>query len=327
MIKRIKPILPGFLLAFILGNIALFLSSTFTLPATLLALFGGLALSFTYRQHAALIQNGVNLSSGFILRLGIALLGLHLVFADVVSLGWGVLAMVVVAICAMLLISFIGARLLSLRAEFGVLSGGAVSICGASAAMALHSVLPKHKNSERDLSLVIVAITACSTLEMILTPLIGHAIGLNTKQMGLFLGGVIHDVAQTAGAGFAVSEGVGEIAVLTKMIRVSFLLPVVVAVALAFKTQTGGAGARFPLPLFLIMFFVLMTGNSLLPIPAAFTDIAALISKTALITAMAAIGLKTNISDLFSLGAKPVLLIGVQALIMSVIIMSFVLLL
>jgi uncharacterized membrane protein YadS len=124
-----------------------------------------------------------------------------------------------------------------------------------------------------------------------------------------------------------VSEGVGEIAVLTKMIRVSFLLPVVVAVALAFKTQTGGAGARFPLPLFLIMFFVLMTGNSLLPIPAAFTDIAALISKTALITAMAAIGLKTNISDLFSLGAKPVLLIGVQALIMSVIIMSFVLLL
>ena len=295
------------------------------LPSTLLALFGGITLSFLYRKHSAFIAQGVNWSSGFILRLGIALLGLRLVCGDVMSLGWGVLAMIVVAIGSVFLLGVIGARLLGLRTEFGALSGGAIAICGASAAMALHSVLPKHKNSDRDLSLVIVGITACSTIEMVLYPLLGQVIGLNTTQMGLFLGGVIHDVAQTAGGGFAVSVEVGEMAVLTKMIRVSFLLPIVLMVALLFKTKMSSAKTRFPLPIFLIMFFVLMLGNSLLPLPVMLTDIAAMISKTALITAMAAIGLKTNMRDLFSLGVKPVSLIAVQAMAMAGLILAFVL--
>ena len=44
------------------------------------------------------------------------------------------------------------------------------------------------------------------------------------------LGGTIHDVAQVVGAGYAVSEPVGNVAVIVKLFRVFLLLPVVLAI-------------------------------------------------------------------------------------------------
>lgn len=310
-------------MALLIGIVALFASAHSAVPATLFALVCGILLSFLYSKHHQL-QRGVQWSSGFVLRVGVALLGLRIAFGDVAALGWGVLAMIGLAIITVILIGVLGARLLGLRSTFGVLSGGAVSICGASAAMALHSVLPKHQHSERDLNFALIGITAFSTLEMVVYPFLAQGLGLNAVQTGLFLGGTIHDVAQTAGAGFAVSDEVGEVAVLTKMIRVSFLVPVVLAVALLFRAQAGDANKHMPAPAFLIVFFAFMLANSVLPLPVVLTDMAGLISKVALITAMAAIGLKSDLRGLFAMGVAPIALISSQVLLMSLLVFGFV---
>ena len=111
------------------------------------------------------------------------------------------------------------ARRLGLKPLFGVLSGGAVAICGASAALAIASVLPRNDTRERDTILTVVSVTALSTLAMILYPVFATSIGLDHKQAGIFIGGTIHDVAQVVGAGYTISNETGDIATYVKLLQ------------------------------------------------------------------------------------------------------------
>ena len=70
------------------------------------------------------------------------------------------------------------ARSARLPSAFGVLTGGSVAICGASAALAIASVLPRHPDHERDTVMTVVAVTALSTIAMVLYPVIAAAFGL-----------------------------------------------------------------------------------------------------------------------------------------------------
>ena len=151
------------------------------------------------------------------------------------------------------------ARRLRLSPMFGVLSGGAVAICGASAALAIASVLPRDATRERDTILTVVSVTALSTLAMILYPVFATSIGLDHKQAGVFIGGTIHDVAQVVGAGYTISNETGDIATYVKLLRVAMLLPAVFAISFVFARRDGkGKVARPTLPLFLIGFAALV---------------------------------------------------------------------
>src|SRR5208283_3707648 len=114
-------------------------------------------------------------------------------------------AIVIVGVATTILFGLFLARRLGLSPMFGVLSGGSVAICGASAALAIASVLPQDKDRERDTILVVVTVTARSTLAMILYPILATSIGLDHRHAGVFIGGTIHDVAQVVGAGYMIS--------------------------------------------------------------------------------------------------------------------------
>ena len=125
-------------------------------------------------------------------------------------------------------VGFIAARAMGFNKFFGFLSGGAVGICGASAAMAISAVLPAHPLRERATLFTVICVSVFSTLAMIAYPLIAKAIGLNHVDAGIFLGATIHDVAQVVGAGYAMSTATGDVAVVVKLLRVGMLLPVIV---------------------------------------------------------------------------------------------------
>ncbi len=310
----------GFWLSVFIGAGAIALSAQFGAPASLLALFIGIALSRIYTCE--LFTPGIDWSARFILRLGVALLGFRIIFTDILALGWQSAFMIIAGITITITLGIFLSKALGLRREFGALTGGAVSICGASAAIAISAILPDHKNKTRDLSLCIIGITAFSTLAMVVYPLIGNALGFDTIDMGLFLGGSIHDVAQTAGAGYSVSTEVGDLAILTKMARVAMLLPVVIALMFFFQTRKHNAQTKIPVPKFLIAFITFVALNSLFPIPVIITDHIGSIARFALITAIAGVGLKTNIKDIIAVGPKPIILIGLQTLCMIGIILA-----
>ena len=191
------------------------------------------------------------------------MLGVRITFGQIASLGLAPVATVIVGVATTILVGLLLARRLGLSDKFGVLSGGAVAICGASAALAIASVLPNDKDRERDTILTVVLVTALSTLAMILYPVFATSIGLDHKHAGVFIGGTIHDVAQVVGAGYMISPETGDIATYVKLLRVAMLLPVVLAISVAVARQGGGEKARVTLPLFLLGFAALVIVNSL----------------------------------------------------------------
>jgi len=207
------------------------------------------------------------------------------------------------------------ARLFKVGSSLGVLIGGATAICGASAALAISSVLPKSTNLERDTTLTVVGVTTLSTVAMVVYPLITQGLDFDDVMAGKFIGATIHDVAQVVGAGYSLSPEAGDAATITKLMRVAFLMPVLVVISLVVRLRMAGAvgaggAAKTPLlPWFTVMFVVLMLINSTGWVPAAVQSAASNVSQTFLVLAIAGVGLKTSLQDMTRLGWRPVAMI------------------
>ena len=115
---------------------------------------------------------------------------------------------------------------------YGVLAGVGTAVCGASATLATATMLPHYEDQQADIAFVIVAVNALSTAAMFVYVPLCIVLGFDSQEIGVMLGATIHDMAQVAGSGYAVSEPVGNTAVIVKLFRVSLLLPVALAVGL-----------------------------------------------------------------------------------------------
>jgi uncharacterized integral membrane protein (TIGR00698 family) len=303
----------GLGIACTVGFAASFLSEHYSAPAMLFALLLGMALSFLSEDERSV--QGIEFSASVVLRIGIALLGFRIAFSDVLDLGWQVLGLVVGGVVLTILFGLVAARSVGVNARMGVLTGGAVAICGASAAMAIAAALPQSPDKERNTAFVVVGVTALSTLAMIVYPILASFFGLSDYAAGVFLGGTIHDVAQVVGAGYSVSPTAGDVATLTKLLRVSMLLPVVMVLSLVFRTGHDGDSKRPPiLPGFLVAFILCTLLNNLVQLPASLLEPINALSRYSLVAAIAAIGLKTDLRSLAHIGLKPVLLLLAETL-------------
>jgi uncharacterized integral membrane protein (TIGR00698 family) len=304
---RIGRVLPGLLLAVTVALAANFVSSGYGTPAMLVALLIGVLLSVLAQNDAARL--GLQIASRPILQVGVALLGLQISFASVIELGPAVIAIVgggvVISIASGVLI----ARLLKRSTAFGILGGGATGICGASAALAISSALPPSPDRDREMALVVASVTTLSTIAMVIYPVAGHLLGLGDRDIGIFLGATIHDVAQVVGAGYGVSTTAGDAATIVKLMRVALLAPSVLAIAFAYSRlpPTASGRARLPVPLFAVVFALLMALNSAGLVPEAVHAPLSLTSQWCLLVAVAAIGLKTSIPEVLKLGRRAVL--------------------
>ncbi|WP_343862425.1 YeiH family protein [Aliiglaciecola litoralis] len=307
-------VLPGIGVSTLVGLAALFLSQHYDAPAMLFALLLGIALSFLYEDTHC--KAGIEFTACHFLRIGVALLGLRIAFGDLAALGWTTALLLVVAIISTIGVGIVLAKTLGLQKRFGVLTGGAVGICGASAAMAIAAVMPESNHKDRDTSLTIIGVTSLSTVAMVLYPIIASALNLDETNTSIFLGGTIHDVAQVVGAGYSVSEQTGDLATLTKLVRVAFLMPVVLCTLLILRLNVDQVADSKPLimPKFLIIFVILMTINSVIEIPAAITNAGAEISRYALVISITAIGMKSNLKSLLEVGIRPIILMVSESL-------------
>jgi len=304
---------PGVLVALTIALAASWLSQHYAAPVMLFALLFGMTFHFLHEEGRCI--PGIEFASKAVLRTGVALLGARITVEQMADLGVVPIGMVVVGIVTTLLVGVLLARLLGQSREFGLLSGGSVGICGASAALAIASVLPKTKESERDVILAVVVVTTLSTIAMILYPMLVTLIGLDHQRAGLFLGGTIHDVAQVVGAGYMISPQTGDVATYVKLLRVAMLLPVVLSVAFIMSRGSGGqARAKVPVPLFLLGFAALVAINSLGFLSKPMVDGASELSRWCLVVAIAALGMKTSFKALLAAGWRPVAIMVAETL-------------
>jgi uncharacterized integral membrane protein (TIGR00698 family) len=264
-------------------------------------------MAFNFLHEDGRCKQGIDFASRTVLRLGVALLGLRITFTQISTLGLVPIITVIAGVATTSLFGLWLGRRLGLGAYFGLLSGGAVAICGASAALAISTSLPRYETKERDTALTVVGVTTLSTIAMILYPLVVSLLQLNATEAGVFIGGTIHDVAQVVGAGYMVSQETGDVSTYVKLLRVAALVPVVVLISLLMSEGAGtGDRIRRAFPMFLVGFCALVIFNSVLSIPAQVTSAATTLSSYCLVTAISALGMKTSFRSLVEVGWRPV---------------------
>jgi len=289
-----------------------FVAHALPIPAMVLALAIGIALNPLAIKPSVL--PGMAFCVRTLLRWAVALLGLRVALSDIAALGLATGVLVVVAMIVTLWFGFFFARLSGRQPGFGALVGSATAVCGASAALATSTVVPDYPGKQADVVFVVVAVNALATLAMVIFPPLCILLGFDAQATGVMLGGTIHDVAQVVGAGYAVSEPVGNTAVIVKLFRVFLLLPVVLGIGWYFTTRGVKHGqARVPVPVFAIVFLALCLLNSAMPLAPALAPvfgpvktILIEISTWGLLIAIGALGLGTSITTIVALGWRHV---------------------
>jgi uncharacterized integral membrane protein (TIGR00698 family) len=315
---RTRLLLPGLIASTVVAAAASFLSEHYSAPVMLFALLLGMTMNFLATQGPC--REGIELAARHILRIGVALLGLRITFGQIAELGWQPLALVGITVVVTIALSMVVARAMGFQSLFGLLTGGATAICGASAALALAAALPNHPEKERATLFTVIGVSVLSTFAMIVYPMIVQALDLGPQAGGVFLGATIHDVAQVVGAGYGISHETGDTATVVKLMRIAMLLPVIVCATLIARARMSGEpGVRPPLlPWFAVAFVGLVIVNSCGVVPTFVQHVGNELARWCLIVAIAAIGMKTELKRLVEVGFKPVALMIGETLFLAV---------
>jgi len=308
-LSKIKDYSPGLLVCILAGILAAYISKITMVPVMLLAIIIGLLLHVL--NSVSILKDGINWSSRGLLYAGVALMGLRIDLTDLSQVGFMAPLFVILTLITTLLVGYAIARALGQSKDFSILMSGAVGICGVSAAAAICSALEDNPLRDAQLAITIAGITVLSTLAMLLYPFISNALNLNILESGIFMGGGIHNVSQAVGAGYAVSNEAGDLAVIFKLIRISMLLPVIIIISLVWGkgSSTPYPNVRSKLkastPPFLIVFCLLALLSCLNIVPDLAKNAGNISAYWALIVSLVAIGIKTDTKLVMKVGTKP----------------------
>jgi len=313
--QRLEVLFPGLIVVGTIAAAAGFLGSHYKAPVMLFALLIGIAFNFLSSDERCV--PGIEFSRKKILRFGVALLGFRVTLDQILGLGTNALLFVPLLVILSIALSWGIAKLMGRKHLFGLLTACAVAICGASAALAVASVLPNWKDKHRDTLFTVVCVTALSTFAMIAYPILFSMADFSEAEMGILIGATIHDVAQVVGAGYAVSNETGDVATFIKLLRISMLPVVVIVIALLLnknKESSKIKGKAFPW--FALAFAVCLLMNSTGFIPVVISEFLSSVSQWFLVFAIAGLGISTSLKSMMELGGKSIALIVLQTIVL-----------
>ncbi len=319
-VAYVKRIVPGILLVSGLGAVAYGLSQlglmrnfglgSLTLAILIGALLGNTIPSLsqsTYREGLTVVQRRF-------LRTGVALYGFNLSVQQIVHVGaTGVLVDVLMVVSTLLAGWFIGTRLLKMDRNLVLLVSAGSAICGAAAVLATVPMLKLDNKAIAENGAVAVAtVVLFGTLAMFLYPVLYTTwLGAGHVDFGIYVGSTVHEVAQVVAIGSALGDTIAHNAVIAKMIRVMLLVPflLIIGTQLTGRTAEGKRNA-IPIPWFALCFVAFAGVNSLQILPEQLVQVLRLSGLLLLTTAMAALGIDTNLQRIGKAGLRPLLLGG-----------------
>ncbi len=295
---------PGLAICGVAAAAAAWLSDHYGFPIILLGLLIGLSLNFIAREPRT--HKGLDFASRTCLRIGIVVLGLQVTVGQITALGAAPFGALLVVMGATYFAGVLGARIAGQSSFAGILAGGAVAICGASAALALYGVIGKDRLSQAQFALTLVGVSLASAMAMSVYPVLAAEFALNHQQAGFLIGASIHDVAQAIGGGYAFSDAAGSYATIVKLARVALLAPVVALVTLAIGPAGEAAGQpvwkRLALPWFITAFLATVALNSMVSVPQPVSHAALVGSKALLLLAVTATAMRSRMDLLMEMG-------------------------
>lgn len=294
----LKAALPGLLLVLGLAMLA-FVAYPYIPGANevLLGLLFGVLLG-NVLELPARYREGVDLAGKEGLNLSIIFLGFGISFQHIGALGWGMVGLLVLVVLIMLVITFVLARVFRCRTSTGWLVGFGTAICGSSAIAALAGSVTREKE---DAGIAIAVVNLLGLAGMLLLPLGLQLLPHTDTMAATLLGGTLHAVGNVAGAGYSISDPVGDLAITVKLGRVALLAPGLIFFNYLVN-RSASLSQHLSLPYYIWGFILAVSAVSLLPIPPDLLGGLKMTGKVLLALAMTAIGMKIGIRKLFRMG-------------------------
>jgi len=312
------------------------------------ALLLGMAVNNTVGYSEATFKPGITYSTKTILQGGIVCVAAKLSFFELLTTGSSGIPVVLSAVGAGMLFIPAAGRLAGLPTQMSLLLTAGTSICGVTAITAL---APAIDAPNRDIAVAVANTVAFGTIGMLVYPYLFNYLCTSSEQVGMCLGVAIHDTSQVLGAGLSYKEAFNDevafkVAAVTKLMRNLGLAVAIPALTYAYQkeqqqqqsaTQTkADDGVKVEtmsglntfskyVPPFLIAFLGMSTlrsgGDLFLSDVETYTQVISFVgndlSKYALGTAMAGVGLSTNAASLKGVGWRPFAVGGAGALVVG----------
>ncbi|MCM3735445.1 YeiH family protein [Bacillus cytotoxicus] len=248
---------------------------------------------------------GTNFASKKLLRLGIILLGMRLNLVDIAKAGPKVLVMAAIVITFTLTVVYALTRFCKVEKKLGILTACGTAICGAAAVVAIGPQV-KAKDEEVAVSAAIVAILG--TIFTLAYTLLYPVLNLSPYGYGVFSGATLHEIAHVIAAAAPGGSQSVDIAVIMKLTRVAFLVPVAILIGIWFQRGEGTGEKKswrdIPIPWFIFGFLAVSAFHSLGIIPEKIASDIVVISYMLMAMAMAGLGLNVEFKTFRKLGTK-----------------------
>ena len=307
----------------------------------LIAILLGLYIRALIGQSPKLAP-GIAFSMKQILRLGIILLGLRLSLQDIGATGWRGAGLIVLCIIVALSLAWVGKRLFHISPRLAALIGVGTAICGNSAIIATAPVI---EADEEEVSFAVATITLFGLIAVLVYPLIGRALGLSDEVFGFWAGTAVNDTSQVVAVSAIYSDIAQNVATIIKLTRNVLMAPLIFIIGVVYQRLKGhqtdnssSPGRRIDLRKsipgfvvgFVLMALVRTVGVMLGFLPqnvASPGDLQAAaqglvfldsVSKFAILMALSAVGLNTQMDSLKRIGLKPLVVGTVVAVLLSV---------
>lgn len=257
---------------------------------------------------------GIQFCSKRVLRIGIILYGFRLTFQNVAEVGLAAVVVDAVVVTVTILGGVLIGRLMKMDRGIALLTSVGSAICGAAAVLGTESAI---RVKPYKTAVAVSTVVIFGTLAMFVYPLLyrNGVFDLSPREMGVFTGSTVHEVAHVVGAGNAMGKEVSDSAIIVKMIRVMMLVPVLIIISYgvmrAALKNGGGERGKIRLPWFAVLFLVVIGFNSLGLLPAAVVGFINTLDTFLLTMAMTALGAETSIDKFKKAGAKPFVLASI----------------
>lgn len=310
--------LKGILFCFVLAIPSYFLGRQFPIIGG--PVFGILlGMVVAYWRRPEWLNQGINYTSKKILQYAIILLGFGMNLFDVFRVGAQSLVIMIFTLAAAFITAYYVGKALKLYGNVPILIGIGTAICGGSAIAAAAPVI---KASDKDMAFSISTIFLFNVIAVFIFPALGHLMGMDDINFGMWAGTAINDTSSVVAAGYAYSDAAGDYATIVKLTRTLMIVPITLVLAFwvtkKARSQGGEGKGDYSIkkifPWFILGFLgasVIVTGVSAVTDAAFVSGIFNFLAgagKYCIIMAMTAIGLNTKINELIRNGVRPIIL-------------------
>ena len=282
------------------------------LGASIIALFMGTIINSFF--HPTWMKPSLKFTSKKILKAAIVLLGASLSVRTIMSVGKMTFFVMIFTFAMCFGGGYFIRKLFGLNWKLSNLISAGTGICGGSAVAAIAPVIDA---DDKDIAFAMSSTFLFDMVMIAIYPLMGKMLGMSDIAYGIWAGTSVNDTASVVASGYAFSEAAGDFATMVKLTRTIAIIPTVLVFAWIStrikqkEMKAANDGKKVNLlkiiPWFIGGFLLLAILNSVGVIPAALSGVMKSASKFLMVTALAAIGLSTSITDFKKAGLKPML--------------------